>query len=397
MDENEGLLPPEREYNMPTAQEEFNEPAPEQEHLFRAETPVEPVAVISAPAGRAGAVRRAVRYVAATAAAAVVLSQAPAPPAEIEPDWIDLPTDTKITCAAVRPDEPDRLYVSDVSLAHSEGAEELRLSYYLDYPDGTSIPCGRGTACGREAIVSELDGWVRGDSTYILYDDAEENPYDYDSDPSFWENNVHNGNLGIMLRRIPIDSYVEGMVFREVLTFRIDGDYYRMTSTRPVQLLPPDPEIRTELEALDLGDGMSEGHFRAVIHPAAGDDHDYFFGTSGQLIDEHWDVYGPLLEGDDAPLEEMAVRSLEGFCVRWYDADHRFLHSGWVIVDGNDDRWTLPTLSREGRDFVLRYDGPIHSGSTNPLAAYYSLEVVLADASTGWTYLIESPQLPITD
>ena len=265
MDENEGLLPPEREYNMPTAQEEFNEPAPEQEHLFRAETPVEPVAVISAPAGRAGAVRRAVRYVAATAAAAVVLSQAPAPPAEIEPDWIDLPTDTKITCAAVRPDEPDRLYVSDVSLAHSEGTEELRLSYYLDYPDGTSIPCGRGTACGREAIVSELDGWVRGDSTYILYDDAEENPYDYDSDPSFWENNVHNGNLGIMLRRIPIDSYVEGMVFREVLTFRIDGDYYRMTSTRPVQLLPPDPEIRTELEALDLGDGYAViGHRHAL-------------------------------------------------------------------------------------------------------------------------------------
>ena len=54
MDENKGLLPPEREYNMPTAQEEFNEPSPEQEHLFRAETPVEPVAVISAPAGRAG-------------------------------------------------------------------------------------------------------------------------------------------------------------------------------------------------------------------------------------------------------------------------------------------------------------------------------------------------------
>ena len=46
---------------------------------------------------------------------------------------------------------------------------------------------------------------------------------------------------------------------------------------------------------------------------------------------------------------------------------------------------------------VLRYDGPIHSGSTNPLAAYYSLEVVLRDASTGWTYLIESPQLPVTD
>ena len=141
MDENEGLLPPEREYNMPSAQEEFNEPSPEQEHLFRAETPVEPVAVISAPAGRAGSVRRAIRYVAATAAAAVVLSQAPAPPAEIEPDWIDLPTDTKITCAAVRPDEPDMLYVSAFSLAPSEGAE-LRLSYYLDYPTTTIVVYG---------------------------------------------------------------------------------------------------------------------------------------------------------------------------------------------------------------------------------------------------------------
>lgn len=395
MDENEGLLPPEREYNMPTAQEEFNEPAPEQEHLFRAETPVEPVAVISAPAGRAGAVRRAVRYVAATAAAAVVLSQAPAPPAEIEPDWIDLPTDTKITCAAVRPDEPDRLYVSDFSVAPSEGAEGFRLSYYLDYPDGTSVSFSSGEPCGRDAITPQLDGWFRGDTTYILYDDAEENPYA--SDPSFWENKEYNGDLGIMLRRFPIDGYVEGMVFREVLTFRMGEDYYRMTSTRPVQLLPPDPEIRTELEALDLGEGMSEGRFRAVIHPAPGDDHDYFFGTSGQLIEEHWDVYGPLLEGDDALLEGTALRSLVGFPVRWYDADHGFLHSGWVIVDGNDDHWPLPTLSREGRDFVLRYDGPIHSGSTNPLAAYYSLEVVLVDASTGWTYLIESPQLPITD
>ena len=395
MDENEGLLPPEQEYNMPTAQEEFNEPAPEQEHLFRAGTPVEPVAVISAPAGRAGAVRRAIRYVAATAAAAVVLSQAPAPPAEIEPDWIDLPTDTKITCAGVRPDEPDMLYVSDFSLAPSEGAEGFRLSYYLDYPDGTSVSFSFGEPCGRDAITPQLDGWFRGDTTYILYDDAEENPYA--SDPSFWENKEYNGDLGIMLRRFPIDGYVEGMVFREVLTFRMGEDYYRMTSTRPVQLLPPDPEIRTELEALDLGEGMSEGHFRAVIHPAAGDDHDYFFGTSGQLIEEHWDVYGPLLEGDDALLEGTALRSLVGFSVRWYDADHGFLHSGWVIVDGNDDRWPLPTLSREGRDFVLRYDGPIHSGSTNPLAAYYSLEVVLVDASTGWTYLIESPQLPVTD
>ena len=56
-----------------------------------------------------------------------------------------------------------------------------------------------------------------------------------------------------------------------------------------------------------------------------------------------------------------------------------------------------PTVSHEGRDFIVSYDGPVQSSSPNEDAAYYSLELNLVDVSTGWHYLIETEQVPITD
>ena len=84
------------------------------------------------------------------------------------------------------------------------------------------------------------------------------------------------------------------------------------------------------------------------------------------------------------------------FVTRWYDADHRFLHSGWYNVAPHSMTWSHPELDQQGRDYVFTYEGPVCSKSSLPEAAYYSLELHVVDASTGWHYLIESEQIPIS-
>ena len=83
--------------------------------------------------------------------------------------------------------------------------------------------------------------------------------------------------------------------------------------------------------------------------------------------------------------------------MRWYDADHAFLHEGWDKVSSADGIWPYPSVRHAGRDYIIEYDGLVLSSSPNEDAAYYSLELILMDVSTGWRYLIETEQIPITD
>lgn len=412
MDENGSLLFPEQEISSPSPQTELNEPSPQAE-LPSLPRPAEEYFVErrgSAEDGgekKKGTSRRLIRYVATTAAAVGLLAGASAPapaptPAPIE--YVETESHLEIECAVILPDEPELLRYSYHGTDPLTGASDSSLHFYIVDPDGTE------TEFSRYDISADAE---HSRFCYIRFDDHlnyESNRsyklFSYEEDYSVYRNNsdwVEYGDIGFYTSLVPIAFAREGSTLKLVHTYQLDGVYYRTVVTRKIGLLSSEPEISVSLETEPLGDGLSQAHFRAVVHPREGDEHVYCFGMRDQLLAEHPDLFGARQPADrgeliaDGRQPIYYLGSFNSFCVRWYDAEHHFLHEGWEYVMPIADGLHYPELSHEGRDFIITYDGLVQSSSPNEDAAFYSLELNLVDVSTGWHYLIETEQVPITD
>ncbi len=407
MDENESLLSPEREICSPSPQAELNEPSPQSElpSLPRQAEEYFVERRESAEDGgekKTGTARRLIRYVAAAAAAVGLLAEAAAPASEPTPkiEYVGMQGPLVIECAAVLPDEPEVLRFSDYIIGPSDfyiGFDDVDYRYYLVDPDGTETELSRyDIRADAEHMrycfaLDDDSGNPKSNPTYVLLPDGEE-AYAYLDDPN-WRS---YGNVGFHMSCLPIDGFREGMSVKIVMTYLRDGVYYRDSAVREIALLSFEPEISVSLETEPLGDGMSQARFRAVLHPREDDDHVYLFGSFRQLYEEHPEAFRAQ-QTDDGALRVEGRNSIDSFCVRWYDADRQFLHEGWMYVVPTSAGLRSPTVSHEGRDFIITYDGPVQSSSPNEDAAFYSLELNLVDVSTGWHYLIETEQVPITD
>ena len=302
-----------------------------------------------------------------------------------------------IECAVVLPDEPELLRYSFYGMDPLVGATDTSSRFYIMEPDGTETELSRegrqkDEEYSRLCFIYLDDSLDReGNHSYKLFP--------YGEEASFYRNDsnwVEYGDIGFQTNRVPIAPVREDSALKIVHTYLLDGVWYRSVVTRKIGLLSSEPEISVSLTTEPLGDGLSQARFRAVVHPREGDEHVYCFGRQDQLLAEHPDLLDEQ-ETADGGLPIYYLDSISSFCVRWYDAEHHFLNEGWEFVMPMADGLRFPTLSHEGRDFIITYDGPVQSSSPNEDAAYYSLELNLVDVSTGWHYLIETEQVPITD
>lgn len=412
MDENGRELLPEQEISSPSAQTEFGDPSPQTElpsaprlteeyYVERRES------VEEGEEKKKGTTRRLIRYVAATAAAVGLLAEAapapaPAPtptPAPIE--YVEMKSTIVIECSVILSDEPEILYFSDFNSEPRVGFTDWSRRYCIVEPDGTEreIPsynvrndAEHSRFCfEREETISEQTE----NTVYKLFS--------FNEDVSAYRSNsewANFGDIGIHLAIAQVGEVPEGSSLKITDTYRMGGVWCRENTERMIYRPGPEPEISVSLETEPLGDGFSQAHFHTVIHPQEGDDFVYYFGELGQLMDEHEDYYAPYapLQAADGWDGSILLEPIPSFCVRWYDAGHEFLHEGWHYVAPTSAVWyPYPSVRHEGRDFIIEYDGPVQSSSPNEDAAFYSLELHLIDGRTGWHYLIETEQVPITD
>ena len=403
MDENESLLSPEQEISSPSPQTELNEPSPLSE-LSSAQRTEEYFAEHRESAGdggekKRGLTRRVIRYVAATAAAVGLLAEtAPAPSPTPEIEYVGTQSHIVIECAAVLPDEPEILCFSDYSNDPMVGAADWNRQYIIVEPDGTEreIPgydIRPDAEHSRYCFIREEDAFSdEGNPAYRLFS-YDEDVSAYRSDPDW----LSVGNVGFHMSLVQPGEIREGSALKIAETYRIGETWYQVSSVRKITPIPPEPEISVSLTAEPLGDGFSQAHFRAVVHPREGDEHDYYFGTRSQLYAEHPDAVNAQQTGDGEVMLD-GMDSLRSFCVRWYDDAHAFLGEGWFYsAPYSIQPRIFPEVSHAGRDFIFEYDGLVQSSSPNDDAAFYTLELNIVDVSTGWHYLIETEQLPTTD
>ena len=304
-----------------------------------------------------------------------------------------------IECAAVLPDEPEILYFSEYSTDPRVGATGWSRRYCIVEPDGTEqeIPgyyiLSLADEYTRYCFMRQDESSVEGENCVYKLFSADEDISAYRNDPEW----ASFGTIGFRTNHLQVEELREGSLFKIVETYRMGEVWYRMTTVRKIDFLPPEPEIRVSLKTEPLGDGYSQAQFRAVVRPREGDGHDYYFGDPWQIYEEHPEAV-TAQQSDGGGLLLDGISSFQSFCVRWYDADHNFLQEGWEnVMPYSVQRWPFPSCSHEGRDFIIEYDGLVQSSSPNEDAAFYSLELNLMDLSTGWHYLIETEQVPITD
>ena len=408
MDENGRELLPEQEISSPSPQTEFGDPSPQTElpsapRLTEEYCVERRESVEEGEEKKKGTTRRLIRYVAATAAAVGLLAEAapvPAPtptPAPIE--YVETESFIVIECAAVLPDEPVILRFSEYSSGSVFDAADWDFRYYIVDPDGTEqeIPpynVRNDAEHSRSCFLRAEEAFESSENhVYKLFSYAEDASA-YLGNPE-WES---FGNIGFHMTLAQVGEIREGSSLKITETYRIGDVRYRASSVRKIDFLSPEPEISVSLETEPLGDGFSRVDFRALVHPREGDEHVYYFGDLNQLMDEHWDYYAPLQESEGTWSSTVLVDPLPSFCVRWYDAGHEFLHEGWFYVAPPTVQWPSdPSVRHAGRDFIVEFDGLVQSSSPNEDAAFYSLELNMVDAITGWHYLIETEQVPITD
>lgn len=395
MDEFNNGLSEDREFSQPDPDTEYTTPEPETEYTFAVQETVHR----SESGNSESRIRRVMMYTAASAVAVGLLTASPAPEPEPEPEpaieYVEVLPGNELIMAAVKPDEPDMLYFEEyINIDRWPNLySESHYSYYLVYADGTETELFREYApFNRDGFIAR-EFWESQDEeklyAYRLYDSSEtEMLRQLSADPE-WSG---YGNIDLRINCARIEGYEEGMQLKWVFQYREDDVYKQMTSTRPVTMLS-EPDVSITFEAVPRDDGYSDVHYQLVFHPRADDLHHYFFGdTEGDYrdiddVNEHLYYYG---HGDTC---------IFSFCTRWYDADHQFLHSGWesVSIRGDAAWWPYPVVERSGRDIIFTYDGPVYSRAEDPAAAYYSLEMLVVDANSGWHYVFESEQLPVTD
>ena len=394
-----------QEYSVPDIREEFTLPDRSQEYTVYEQT----TAYTSGDGKKHSRVRRMILYT-ATAAVSVGLLATPAPEPEPEPEPIvEVEPFYDITCAVVRAEEPDRLYYDTfynyaASPAYgtedSQGYEYIGERWFLVDPSGEEIelPLSDRVNSGfnRECFMPEeafSPVYYESQPLYVYrmvgsLEGGQNEAMQYWSDPA-WTN---YGNLGVSMMCVRSDSLQEGSLLKFVFQFRQNGVLKQMTAIRPIDFMPPEPESIITMETAPRGEGYSDVRYRLVFHPSEGDDHRYFFGYTESEYEDSDYINAHIY------YFSAAATCIQSFCTRWYDAEHQFLHEGWDSVASRDEfDWPFPVFHTEGRDTVFEYDGLVRSDAEDPAAAYYSVELHVIDASTGWHYVFESEQFPVTD
>ena len=396
MDEFNNGFSEEKEFSQPDLDSEYSTPEPEAEYtLFTQDT------VYHTESGKSESrIRRVMLYTAAAAVAVGLLTETPPPKTEPEPEptpvveYVEVQSDSVICCAVVRPDDPCTLYYYERLdwNSHNDFSNRNYISsnWYVVTEDGleTELDYIRHSEYDRDAFTApdyEPDRYV---SEYRLFG-ADES---YDRNELLGWNGW--GNQSVALLSSHIEPFQEGAFLKHVQRFEQDGEFRQMISTRRIEWLSPDPEIEVTMEAVPRDDQYSETHFRAVFRPREGDDHQFIFGEyPGFELDIDW-------INDNANFfylaSDQGALAIASFSTRWYNAEHQFLHSGWFNVASRDESWPFPSMEHVGRDYIFTYDGPVRSDAKDPSAAFYSVELHLVDATTGWHYLIESEQMPVT-
>ena len=356
MDENERLSAG-QEFHLPESAAEYSLPKPETEFA----APRRQARETGEAEKKPSRVRRLIRYTAAAAVSLSLLAEtAPAPVPEKE--IVDIESKITIACAAVRPDEPGLLYYHDYGGAPEHSVVRIRCFLVDAEGQETEINAARPARdYTRHAYCPEAV-FRTGQAAYKMFGNYEDAAA-YLNDPAW----IGYGNLSTYYSAAQLPADWEGCTLK-VCHYYEGGDVLlRMSSTRPITLLPPDGTCSAELRAEPLGDGTSQASFEAVYRPQPGDGHAYEFHT-------------------------------ESLCTRWYDAAGAFLGEGWMNASVNAwDGWSRDFSRRGDGTYVYSYAGTIRSDAEDPAAAFYSVELHVIDDTTGWHYLFESQLLPVTD
>ena len=361
MDRNTPISPPEEhrlpswdsEHSLPSWDAEFSEPAAPGEYALPAPEESGRVPEDTGDSGRIRRLKKMLRFMAATVAVGGIALTAAPVPLEV----VDIPSYIEIECCAVTPEEPEALrfrymdYRSLYEEAPTYSEEDFR--FYLVDPEGqeTELTRRKDPYLYRAAYCPE-DEDIR-DAAYSEV----ESPGSYFS-----------LNLGTEMWRADIGPWKPGSQLKIVCAYESDGVVKRMTSVQEIVMTPREPDITVTAEALAQTDGGDGVRFIATMHPQDGEESAFVF--------------------TDQALSRM------GFCTRWYDASGVPLGEGWCFAVPSDREPPFPDAYRIGQDFVFYYEGPVRRAADDSAAAYYSLELILIEESTGWPYRLESPLLP---
>ncbi len=396
MDEFNNGLTEDREFSQPESSAEYTVPAPETEF-----SQVSYEAVHSSQ--KESGMRKVRRMAYYAAAAAVSLGLLTATPPEPPKEIVEINDPNVTDFAVVKPEDPCTLYYNGFIYyndVQDEAYEEFisKLSdmtfidsgFYLVTPDGTETKL-------EPSPVSEFYRSAFVPGTHYSEDGSFDAYYLSEDGDSFMipSGMEGYGNLDSFLESAAIEPFQEGSMLKEISSYEYDGKIYRLSASRNVEWLPPEQDIDLSVD-IEPGDGTySEMNYRLLFHPQSGDDHEYIFGEyDGFVLDEDWinDRLQYFFLASDQGL--MAIPS---FCTRWYDENGNFLKSGWTgIAERDIINWPYPSMERSGNDYIFTYSGPVRSDAADPAAAYYSIELMLIDASNGWKYIIESEKFPVT-
>ena len=251
-----GTVDPGKEFSLPRLESEFSK-----------ECGKEPEAKEKRQRGET--IKRIIRYTATAALSLGLLVEAtPAAPVEPEPEEVE--SMVLITCAAVRPEEPDLLYydwnLTDWTVLGGPSGRIEDVFLYIVDPNGQETePLESVQApCNRYGYMPEQNG--SDFFSYKLFTGEEAGLRQ--PDPG-WKS---YGNLSIMLSAERIEPYCEGSSLKIVVLFETEGVRKKMTSVRQIDLLPPTADVSVSLETTPQGNGISHARMRAVFHPQNGDE-----------------------------------------------------------------------------------------------------------------------------
>ena len=364
MDEYDAMRPP-QEHTPPAWESEFNPPAwdgefsvPSLKDEYAPPAPEEPKPIPPEDEKRPGGssrVRRLLRYgAAAVVTGMVVLTAAPAEPAE--PEIVDVESYIAIECCGVTQDEPDVLRFR-----------------YMDY----------------RSVYEDVPTYRDEDFHFLLVDpDGQETELTREKDPDLYravycaededvreaaysavefEGSYFNLNTGCEMWRADVGEVRPGSTLKIVCAYESEGVIKRMTSEREIVKLPLEMERSVTADVAGSEETTDLVGFSAVLHPTT--DYGYVLG--------------------DLALSRMS------FCTRWYDAQGNSLGEGWCFAAPTDAEWPFPEVYLSGGDYVFSYYGTVRKAAADPAAAYYTLELMVIEETTGWPYRIESEKIPI--
>ena len=349
-------MPPwDSEHSSPAWSAEFSEPSPQDEQApTPPEEPSQSAPAEEQPQSRGQRFKRMPRVVAAAVAVGgVVMTAAPEPM-----DVVDITSYIEIECCVVTPEEPEVLhfrYMDYRSLYEDVPTySEDEFSFYLVDPEGqeTELTRRKDPVLYRPVYCAEAED-VR-DAAYSATETA---------------GTYFNLNTGCEMWCADIGPFEPGSLLKIVCAYESDGVIQRMTTSQQIVRMPEPMEPTVTVQVTPRQDGIDEVAFYGSLHPQPGHESEYVF--------------------------ENQAFSRMSFCTRWYDEAGVYLGKGWCFAAPTSVQWPFPDVYMNGNDYVFLYQGPVRREAPDTAAAYYTLELMIYEESTGWPYLLESDPIPI--